>query len=304
MRKSVIALGLVGLMGIGYWIARRSGAETTTLPVKVELIEENSKAVTTSIPVRAYVSVPIISPPLEDNDSFRNHINSLELFPARLYEDPFIYGVEGCNEEEIRQRHEKISQRILESDVIKTEECLLDGSVDQLIRLDRKLANCKYRNDTGKFNELLEEIAEHFESTNRSIAAGKIYHFLGNLNKATESFLQHKRDGVEYVLKITPPEELPVIADYYLQRDDPFNAGKVEWFQGNKELGRILMEQSESYKKKMGEDVRFYLSKESYRWAAQSLEELRLPFHRELAQELCQGNEDCSWESEKYRPFE
>lgn len=300
-KKLLLALGLVGLLGVGYRVACHSDAETTIPAKEVELVKKNDEAVIHSIPVRAYAPPPIPSLSLIDDDSYRNHINSLNLSLSWLYEEPSIYGLQNnCDEQEIQRRHEEISQRISS----QTVECLLWHSTDQLIDLDLKLANCKYREDSTRFNLFLEEIAEHFESTNRSIAAGKVYYFLGFRKKAIDSFFQHERDGVEYLFRIASAEELPSIADYYLQHDDPFNAGKVEWFQGNLEVARTLIEQSERYRKTMEEDILRYLARGWFHSAARTAEELRLPFHRELAQELCQGNEDCLWEFEKYRPFE
>lgn len=299
MRKYIAALGLAGLVGTWYWMSRRSTVENYPQAQAAESARISNKVLTHYTLKAAYeppATLPLYS---NEDDRYRNYVNSLSLTPWWLFREPEMLEVPNCDEQKIQQRHEETLRWIPHADT----ECILEGNVNVLVRLDKQLAYCKYQNDSKRFEELMLEAAEHLEGIEHNSVAGLIYLFFGEREKAIELFLSGGGTSVDYLLKIIPPEELSLLVDYYLQRERPFSAGKVEWFQRNEELGRALIEQSEPYRRKM-EEVKEHLSHKSYQWAAQSLAELELPFHQELAQELCQGNEDCLWEFEKYRPFE
>lgn len=238
---------------------------------------------------------------------YREYVSSLEL------ESPFFnrsgnnINVE-CDESLIRAKHEEILDRIKK---IYQEEFPPTGSrshaiwqdLDYLVKLDAKLALCKYKNDSKKINELMQESADHFESVNRFSDAARIYYSLQDQQRARAEFLKNA-STTEEVIRLTPSNELSQLVDYYLRINDHVSAGKVEWFRSNKERAIELIFSSEKLRKEV-EKVEEAIRHGGYWGAVRILwRGVRLPFYKEIMIQLCRSNGACLDELNKYKPLE
>lgn len=297
MRKSIVALGLAGLIGIGYWASRHSTAESYVQVQMVESAENPDKTVARSPFKKAYTN-PTSSSIEEEVDFYREYVNNLYLIPRFFYEAPVIPDLEHeCQEEEIKGKHEKVSQIILYNN---NEHALWDN-MDYLIQLDARLANCKYKDNPEKFRELMLEIAEHLESTNRPAGAGRVYYALREIDKAREFFLRDE-DSVEETIKITPKEDLPALVQHYLQHNNLLAAGKVEWFESNMERAEVLIKASKEYKQFI-EQSKKYIQRGQYKTVVNALWHLLVPFYKKTMLELCDNNVQCQEVVNNYDPW-
>ena len=145
-------------------------------------------------------------------------------------------------------------------------------------------------------------LAQQYENTNRYARAGAVYYFLGKKEKARKSF---KRDsyGLEALIKITPLPELRRLLDTeFNERRYDLQAGKIEWYLGNRERGQELIFQSGEFREVI-ERCKKLVQEGAYPLVIKLLwRQLRLPNYRHIIRALCKGSPACLKELDSYEP--
>ncbi len=234
----------------------------------------------------------------DPNDEYQQHIDALVMVPGFLTKNIKMDGLQNCNEEEIEREHEKTVSALFKSGI---DSHLRWGSIDHLNRLDSKLANCKYKELQEKWEELMLEISDHYAVLDRWSEAARVQYLLGNLGRARAYF---KRGGTatEELIKITPVEELAALRDQYVRKMKFLQAGKIEWYLGNKEKAVDLLIPAEEFNFAI-EECKRSVARKHYLPAIKILwRGLRLPFYRETMMVFCGNSEDCVNALKDYDP--
>ncbi|MEK6951277.1 MAG: hypothetical protein AABX13_06155 [Nanoarchaeota archaeon] len=287
------ALGLAGILGASWYFNKNSP--------KIEKAEESPATEVTSNKniaknnKKAREQFLIVSRPhsQEEKDEFRDYIANLEIVPPILYKTD-----EKCDINKLTAGYTKEHKSFAE---LKTNnEHILWKALDHLINIDVNLANCLHKLDRQRSDYLLKEAAGHYEYRGSYGSAGRLYYFLGDKNKARKNF---RKDPLtlEALIKFTPPEELNKLKEAYLTRGGYLEAGKIAWYQGDREKGREYIAQSERYKELI-ENCSNFIDKGNVRKAIFVLWEFsRIPFYKEALLSKCK-NEKCKREIENYIP--
>ncbi len=304
MKKQYLlaGLGLVGLLS-GYLYFRNKSIGSTAHVVSPRQLLENSGRQDYITPPATKKNRP--DPIVKEQfiDDYTNHLNFLLDTPdynlVFFNANPDLHNLKSdCDEEEIRDKHRELSEvlarrkiAVRAADVRVTSEIhSLFDLIDELVDLDRKLANCKY-SGTQKWNDFLHEIAEHYALVEAFDDAGRACLAAGDKQCARDFFAQWTY-STEGAIAYTMAEELPALRDSYLKRGDLLSAGKAEWVMGNKERAKELMRQSGEFRREL-ELAKSAIADQRYEPAFHCLwNKLKIPFYRELVEELC-PNQHC-----------
>ncbi len=309
MKELSLSLTLAGLIGLSSLAAQHCSYETQ----RSETVELQ--------PAREHQTEESKQRQLLKRDPYWHYINTLEI--AQPFINKKNIKVEGikkvCDEGEIKKEHAELLKWLAMAEAALPTATttgmihVVWSTTDDLIYLDVNLANCKYKNDSEKYQELMEDSAEHYKKRGRFAGTARIYYHLSEyysnknaekskeyLNKAREYF-RKRWNAAEEIIKLTPLEELAAIRDENLQKGNYWSAGKIEWYLGNKERGRSLIMQSPEYQRLVKE------SKESvkegkYYDAVQNLWGDLIPFYKEIMKELCGKNKKCLREVRTHVP--
>ncbi len=242
-------------------------------------------------------------------DEYINYVNGITTKKIIPYETDKIIKELGCNRKELEYEHWRY-QTVLEK---KLYEKLDRGHgarpfINTIVAIDVNLALCFSKPKTPVHRERMEDIVKHYESLGRYGNAGRVYYYLFELYKNTEYLekakenLRRDRHGFEAYLKLTPREDLPRVRDEYLEQEDYLRAGKIEWYFGNREKGRELIEKSKEFREAI-EDSRKAVREKDYGYAIGCLwNGYRIPFTEEIIRDLCKNNKECLRDLERYGP--
>ncbi len=242
-------------------------------------------------------------------DDYTSFVDGLVLLPRYFLKIKLDNDL-SCNKKKLEQEHSELTDW-LESGkyhYVANPGHNLWSVIDGLVNLDVNIANCFHKKDPEKYKEKMMEIIGHYERLERHGRMGEVYYHLfdlyknaGYLEKAKED-LRRDRHGFEAYLKLTPREDLPRVRDEYLQQGDYLRAGKIEWYLGNRERGRELIEKSKEFLKAI-EESRKAVREKDYGYAIGSLwNGYRIPFTEEIIRDLCKNNKECLRDLEMYGP--
>ncbi len=216
----------------------------------------------------------------EAEDEYRYYIDNLEIVPDFLYSN-----YEGCKMDELKQKHDDLINKIQHNNFSFED-------INNLILVNTSLANCLHNTPDEEYKRILLETADYLRTLNRTPSAGRIYYFLGDNKKARECF-EASPQTLEELIKLTPAEELPALRDKFVADKRYLEAGKVAWYEGDKEEARQIIEQSDEFKQAYTECKELVKNK-LYLPAVRMLwRRLKLPFAKETVMGLCKSNRKC-----------
>jgi len=294
--KFLIGLGIAGILGLGYYFLPRDNstnkAENQSAEVSEAGAAKGSKKARKIIP-----KININSGFQEEKDEFRDYINNLDIgLPFLLDQD-----YKECDLGKLTQKYNTEHKSF--ANLETSNEHILWKVIDNIIKINVDLANCLYHSDKNKADRLLKEVAEHYEKRGSYGSAGRMYSFLGDHEKALKNF---KKDplALEALIKLTPAEELPALGDKFIADKRYLEAGKIEWYQSNKERARQIIEQSEEFNEAL-KAAKESLKKREYEEAIDHLwMDSRIPFFRDIIKNLCGENKDCLDKLKEYNTSE
>lgn len=304
--KTFLLAGLLAVLGLRAWYPWPTG--NPPQPPKISIMKDGKGNYRYHDTIKPpFIECKQYTHSAGNEDEYIKYVHSLKVVPPNFYGDPVLDGLKhDCNRTEIRRIHDQIEEHVseLKKELKKESNSALMHAewnyVGDLITLDKKLANCSYRNDERRYKQLWEEIAGHHLSLNRFSAAAEAYCAAGDTQKAKEYFLrdiQRSNDSIgfsaEKLIEITPTKELSELVTTYLQWGDLLNAGKVEWVRGNDRRARELIIWSPTYQIIVS-NIQSLIQKGDY-WQAvrKAWGGARVPFYRDILKELCVNNPAC-----------